>query len=199
MDHVVTNNINTNKDQLNDAIYNEPTFDTSRFNSSSGTRDPLLLVTVTLRGGKKLRATIFSGITCLWGSKANNSMINQKHTKHCERKMRSNKVEYITADGMYCTTHDVPEFSSSKIIDHCFHVNKIEGGLGIGYDMIIGSYLMVQLCLAVDFKRQVLQWDGATLYMKEPRGLLGKSNLTKRKICEVLMHTAEADSTQEST
>ena len=48
LDHVVTDNIKTNKDQLNSAIYNEPAFDTNRFNLSSDTRDPLLVVTVTL-------------------------------------------------------------------------------------------------------------------------------------------------------
>ena len=50
LDHVVTNNIKTNKNQLNDAIYNEPAFDTSGFNVSSGTRDPSQVVTGTLRG-----------------------------------------------------------------------------------------------------------------------------------------------------
>ena len=39
--------------------------------------------------------------------------------------------------------------------------------------MIIGRDLMVQLGLTADFKRQVLQWDGTTVPMKEPSGLLG--------------------------
>ena len=51
----------------------------------------------------------------------------------------------------------MPEFSGSKIINHRFHVDKDEGELGIGYDMIIGCDLMVQLGLTADFKRQVLQ------------------------------------------
>ena len=37
LDHVVTDNIKTNKDQHNEAIYNELTFDTNGFNLSSGT------------------------------------------------------------------------------------------------------------------------------------------------------------------
>ena len=36
---------------------------------------------------------------------------------------------------------------------------------------------MVQLILTPDFKRQVLQWDGATVHMKETISLLGKSDL----------------------
>ena len=51
--HVVINNINTNKDQLNDAIYNDPSFDTSSFNPSSRTRYPLPEVSVTLQAVKK--------------------------------------------------------------------------------------------------------------------------------------------------
>ena len=73
---------------------------------------------------------------------------------------------------MYCTTNDVkvpfciPELFSGKKINHRFHIDNDKGDSGIGYDMIIGRDLMVQLKLTADFKRQVLQWDGATVYMK---------------------------------
>ena len=77
--------------------------------------------------------------------------------------MRSNRVEYNTDTGVYCTTHDVklpfcvPEFSGSKIINHRFQVDNYEGESGIGYDMIIGRDLMVQLVLTADFTHQVLK------------------------------------------
>ena len=93
--------------------------------------------------------------------------------------MWSNKVEYSTTAGMYYMTYDfkVPlymtEFSSSKISNHRFNVDNYKGDLGIGYDMIIGRDMMVHLGLTDDFKHQVLQWDGATLHVKEPSGLLG--------------------------
>ena len=48
LDHVVTNNLKKNKDQLNEATINEPTFDTNIFNLSSGTSDPLPVVTAYL-------------------------------------------------------------------------------------------------------------------------------------------------------
>ena len=71
------------------------------------------------------------------------------------------KVEYNTSAGPYCTRHDVkvpfcmPELSSSKIIQHRFHVKNDKGKSGIGYDLIIGRDLMVQLGLSANFKRQV--------------------------------------------
>ena len=65
--------------------------------------------------------------------------------------------------------------------------------------MIIGRDLMLHLGLTVDFKRQVLQWDGTTVNMKESRNLLGQSDLTKREMREVVMQTAEPASTWEAT
>ena len=58
---------------------------------------------------------------------------------------------------------------------------------------------MVQLGLSAGFKSKVLQWDGAAVPMKEPSGLIGKSDLTSREMHEVVMWTAEPDSTREAT
>ena len=63
--HIVNNNIKKDKDQHNEAIENEPKFDSS-FNLSSGTKDPLPVVTVSLRGGDKQKAIEIDGLTCLW-------------------------------------------------------------------------------------------------------------------------------------
>ena len=46
------------------------------------------------------------GLTFLWYSGYTNSMIKIEHIKHYKHRMRSNKLEYITAVGPYCTTHD---------------------------------------------------------------------------------------------
>ena len=111
--------------------------------------------------------------------------------------MHSNEVEYSTPTGPYCKTNDakepffMPEFSSSKRISHQFYVDNNEGELEIGYEMITGRDLMVQLGLSDNFKCQVLQRDGATLPMKEPSGPPGKTDLTSCNICEVAMQTAE--------
>ena len=58
---------------------------------------------------------------------------------------------------------------------------------------------MVQLGLTAEFNRQVLQWDGTTVHMKDTRNLLGQSDLTKREMREVVMQTAEPASTQKAT
>ena len=58
---------------------------------------------------------------------------------------------------------------------------------------------MVQLSRLTDFNRQVIQYDGVTVPMKESIGLLGKTDLTSREMCEVVMQTSEPVSTREAT
>ena len=91
------------------------------------------------------------------------------------------------------------EFNIREMFNHRFHVNNDKGESVIGYNMIISHDLMVQLGLKADFKRQVLQWDGNTVHMKEPSSLLGKSDLNKREMREVLMQNTKPASTREDT
>ena len=102
--HVVNNNINK-KIQCNDAIDYEPKFDNKFILSSGINRDPLTVVTVTLRGGKKNRANIISGLTWLCDSGYTYSTIKRRNTRLYERRIHSNKVKYSTSTGQHCTTH----------------------------------------------------------------------------------------------
>ena len=91
MDHIVTDNINKNKNKRNYAIENDPKFDNT-FNLSSRNKDPLPVVTVSLRGGKKQIATTVASLTCLWDSGDIDAMIKIIHMKYYEHNIRSNKV-----------------------------------------------------------------------------------------------------------
>ena len=70
--NVATNDIN-NKYQCNDDIEYEPKF-YNTLSLSSGTKYPLPVVTVILRGGKKHRATTIYGLPCRWDREATNIM-----------------------------------------------------------------------------------------------------------------------------
>ena len=105
--HLVTNNLKSYRYQSIEAIKNELTFDASNFNLSNDNINPLPVVTVSLQGGKKHRETAVAGLTFLWDRVGTNRMIKIKHTKNYKRKLRSNKLEYSTADGVYCTTRGV--------------------------------------------------------------------------------------------
>ena len=80
------------------------------------------------------------------------------------------------------------------MINHRFHVDNEKGDSGIGYYMIICRDLVVQLGLTAYFKRHVFQWYGVTVNMKEPGIFLGKLDLTKQDMCDVVIQTAKPDS-----
>ena len=82
---------------------------------------------------------------------------------------------------------------------HRFHVDNNEGDLFIGYDVIVGRYLIVQMGQTVNFKHHVIQWDGVLVSMKEPMGLLGQKYLTGREMCKVIIKTSESASTRQYT
>ena len=91
------------------------------------------------------------------------------------------------------------EFSIRKIIPHLFQVDNNEGESGIGYYMIIGNKLRVQIGCSTDFKRQVFKWGGATVPIKEIIGLISKTDITSREMHAVEMHNSEPVSTREAT
>ena len=59
--------------------------------------DTLPVVTVSLRRGKKNRATIISRLTYLWDSGVTNITIRRKHNVPYEHSMHSNNVYYRTS------------------------------------------------------------------------------------------------------
>ena len=78
---------------------------------------------------------------------------------------------------------------SRKIKLHRFHIDNNEGELVIGYDMIIGRDLMVQIGLLDHFKCQVFQWDGSAVPMKDPISFLDQTDSTSHNMCEVVIQT----------
>ena len=67
-------NIKKNENQHNEVIGNDPRFDNT-FSLSSGTKDTLPLVTVSLRGDKKQSETMVSDLTCLWDTRDTDRII----------------------------------------------------------------------------------------------------------------------------
>ena len=82
---------------------------------------------------------------------------------------------------------------------HHFYFDNNEVQSGIVYDMIIGRDLMVHTGIQENFKRQVLNWDGANVPMNEPSVILGQGYLTSRKMRKVAMNTEEQVYTREAT
>ena len=106
LDNFVKSNVKS-INQVNDAIKNYLKIESFSDLYICLNKDPLPVVTVSLRGGKKYRSTLVDVITFQWDIWATNSMIKRKHTKPYECKMQSNKVEYSIFSGLYWKTYGV--------------------------------------------------------------------------------------------
>ena len=91
------------------------------------------------------------------------------------------------------------DLSISKIITHHYHVNGDESDKCIGYGMIIGCYLMVQLGMIYDFKCNLIEWDVALVIMKYPGNITGSYNLDGNTyyrynfhLCRLFLHDQSA-------
>ena len=80
-----------------------------------------------------------------------------------------------------------------------FHVDNNEGQSVIGYDMIVGRDLILQLGLLAKFKYPFFQCDGATVPMKEPSGLLWQTYITSCEMYKLVMHNEEPVYTRRAT
>jgi hypothetical protein len=58
----------------------------------------------------------------------------------------------------------LPEFSNSKIITWKFNMFESEN---VGYDLIIGRDLMLELGLDISFKNKNITWEGTTIPMRD--------------------------------
>ena len=81
----------------------------------------------------------------------------------------------------------MPQFYNSKILTYHFHIDNAQIDYGIGYDMIIGRALMVQLGQKANFGCQILKWGKTVITMKQPVTFLAQSDITKLYMTEVVI------------
>ena len=64
-----------------------------------------------------------------------------------------------------------PEFSHNKIVMWIVHVNETTKKDTSQYNMIIGTDLMSELQVKIDYETHEIEWDDVTILMKQ-RGTL---------------------------
>ena len=87
----------------------------------------------------------------------------------------------------------MPEFDNKKIIEWTAHVDESTKSKDAMYDMIIGTDLLIELGISLSFNTKVIEWDYATVPMKNKDIFLNKQ---VDKIDEQLL---ESDSVKEAT
>ncbi len=108
----------------------------------------LPLTIINVHKGKRAREIHAAGLTCLWDGGASHSIINYSYVKKFKSKFRKNETIYDTVGGEYKIKYDIkidftmPEFSSSKVIHHRFHIDQSTNEENLGYDVILGRDIM---------------------------------------------------------
>jgi len=61
------------------------------------------------------------------------------------------------------------EFSPSSIINHTFQVGEESTAGDIGYDVIVGRKLLIELGLIMNFEDRTMSWNGNVVPMRSLR------------------------------
>ena len=103
--------------------------------------------------------------------------------------------------GKFSTTqkHQVefsmPEFSTDKTITWIVHVDNRTDSTSTRYDMIIGSDLLIELGIMLDFEQKQMTWDKVTIPMKVHSFLSDRNNA--QSVYEEALLTAAVKSAEE--
>ena len=96
---------NIKNNQINDIVEKKLKFYSSNSLVNNNVQDTLPILTISLRGGRKSRYALKSGLKRLWYSGSTDSMIECKYINLYKPKIRDNKVKYSTSDGPYKPTY----------------------------------------------------------------------------------------------
>ena len=135
-------------------------------------------------------------LRCLLDSGSTGNVLAGKHVETYHKTKTVNKT-WRTASGVFKTKEELKikttmsEFSESKEISMNFNVHT--GKLG-PYDAIIGRRTMQDMGIILNFKQNVITWDGMDVAMKNPNELADKENLFA-----TFLRATEPELVQEST
>ena len=120
-----------------------------------------------VQGGKKGNHKKYENLRVLIDTGCSHSLIL---TKYCSRRLKKNKNKYSTGSGSLTTQYEsqvhftLPEFSDKKIINWKF---SVADSPTIGYDLIIGRDLMLQLQMNLSFEKKTVSWEGIEIPMRD--------------------------------
>ena len=133
---------------------------------------------INIRNGKEK----YKPLRILLDSGTSATIVNGTYTKKL-RTRTDTKTKWKTKAGTFYTDATckvqlvLPEFDEQKLIEYKVHVDNITNSTTSRYDMIIGTDLMEELGITLDFKNRIMTWEGATAPMKTRNWSMDKSKL----------------------
>ena len=153
---------------------------------------------INVFGGKKNRNRSHEGLRVLIDTGCSHSIILKKYCK----KLKDNKEkEYATGSGTLKTKYEskvyfsLPEFSDQKIINWVFNTTSSED---LGYDVILGRDILLNLNINISFEKRNVSWDGIEIPMRD-FNKLRKYKFNKMEFKAFIQERDEPIVTQEAT
>ena len=146
-----------------------------------------IIVEITDRNGDlvPIRALVDTGTTATM-------LLRQFVAPGTAKAYKGQATTWNTLGGQFVTkkkcqlTFSLPEFDTRKRVQWTCHVDETTDHTKAQYDMIIGTDLLVELGMDIQFSAKQMVWDHMTVPMK-PRGFV-----TERQTAEHLYHTVTA-------
>ena len=112
-------------------------------------------------------------IRCLLDTGTTSSSIILKPFTNNISRFKNLKTKWITVGSIFKTRQKaqiefkLPEFTHNKMVKWIMHVNETTDPTKTQYDLIIGSDLMHELNIIIDYRQQHIVWDDVAASMKQ--------------------------------
>ena len=122
-------------------------------------------------------------IRCLLDTGTTASIILKPFANNVSR-FKNSKTKWITMGGVFETRRKaqiefkLPEFTHNKTVKWITHVDEITDPTKTQYDLIIGSDLMRELNIVIDYRQQHIVWDDVAVSMKQ-KGVVADPEMTQ--------------------
>ena len=158
------------------------------------------LTLVSLRKGKKNKKIFLADKKVLIDCGSSHSMCSTRCAKN-KSKWKKRKNTFSTGGGKLETNYEtkvafsLSEFSNSKIIEWKFNLAERKD---LGYDMIIGRDLLGQLGIIIDYKSNLIDWEGTKIPMRD-YDKFHKLKLSSKELNVIIHNTTEPLVTEKAT
>ena len=149
-------------------------------NGLKNNNEPTLVTLASVRDEKKHRNISHESLKVLIDTGCSHSLLSKEH---CKKLISQKEKSYATGNGMLKTNYkskiifSLREFIDKKIITWTFNVADKES---LGYDMILGRDLLMELKMNVSFNRKIVTWEETEIPMRD-FNKLRKHNLNKKE------------------
>ena len=125
----------------------------------------------------------YEPICILLDSGTTGSIILQQYVRKLRTRQSQKTTLWKTKGGVFMTMKEckilfqLPELNSSKVIEWNVHVDTTVSPCNSQYDMIMGTDLLQELGLGLNFSTCMIMWDNATVPMRDRDLLSTKTEL----------------------